>query len=1015
MTAGSFAFFLVSTLFGVRLDTKDWFRPDRTGLDQLSAAYEAAFVLTVQPGGLGAQYGEGMDRFYKILEEEPFASKVKGHQVSTLFGYVYDSVYLYAIAVGSTWATVKPSPTAVWTAMRNLTFEGISGNVTIDAEGARLFDFVLLDYKRDSQRFGVVRTIERVFDQNDGTASGRYVVQEWTGSEIEWPGGAVLDPDEQCILDGTVCPTSVPDGPVVSTIIAGVGGAVGVCLAISVAIAFFIIVRRRMLKKEMASGLNKVLMTDGDLMFERSPGEFGSLHGIPDGRRTRGSQQTLKERSVHSAHRRESVPLKTEANKQYKVARYNGELVFVKNVRKSSFEMKSSLLRQMKLVRDLRHENVNPFVGCYTEPGDYYWVYEYCTRLSLRDIYSNENLKLDWTFKSSLLVDLVSGMRYLHNSPIKQHGRLTSSNCVIDSRWVLKVTDYGIPAMLSTQSQSEDIEQEPEELLWTAPELLRDPILRRTGTPKGDFYSFAIILSEVLTRAEPFSMLSINPKEIVAKVRKPPPLCRPSVSQNEAPREVIEIMKQCWSEMPDMRLDFVFIYQELKKLNRGRRANIVDSMFKMLEKYSNHLEDLIRERTAELDEEKAKTDMLLNRMLPPSVAAELKAGRTVPPVNYSSVTIFFSDIVGFTNISAQSTAFQVVDFLNDLYTAFDDTLTYHDVYKVETIGDAYMVASGLPITNGNRHAGEIANLALDLLHVAGFEFTIRHMSDKPLRLRIGIHSGQCAAGVVGLAMPRYCLFGDTVNTASRMESNGMAFRIHVSQPTLNILEELGGYHVHLRGDIYLKGKGMARTYWLTGRDGFTKQLPDWKSAVEPEAPTPGIVPDPPSTIVTSTINPNTSEAPPTDSLLQGGLGQRVGSVSSLLTVPDGGCSDIEIEPDDNSSLSNDEGVLSTEAMSTSFYSRTKDFFSNFPGSRPGSGNSLANPSSRPSSRPGSAIDPSSRPTSRVSSRMSNFLNSSRPSSRSPSPAPVGSASPKPRAVHIVITDSDVSTNVTATA
>ncbi|XP_013787351.1 atrial natriuretic peptide receptor 1-like, partial [Limulus polyphemus] len=195
------------------------------------------------------------------------------------------------------------------------------------------------------------------------------------------------------------------------------------------------------------------------------------------------------------------------------------------------------------------------------------------------------------------------------------------------------------------------------------------------------------------------------------------------------------------------------------------------------------------------------------------VAEQLKSGNHVRPETFECVTIYFSDIVGFTSLSAESTPMEVVNLLNDLYTCFDAIIENYDVYKVETIGDAYMVVSGLPIRNGNEHANEIARMALSLLHAID-RFTIRHRPDKKLQLRIGIHSGSCVAGVVGLKMPRYCLFGDTVNTASRMESNGQAMKVHVSHQTKVILDEFGTFVLSLRGDVELKGKGITRTYWL---------------------------------------------------------------------------------------------------------------------------------------------------------------------------------------------------------
>ncbi|XP_013170120.1 PREDICTED: atrial natriuretic peptide receptor 2-like [Papilio xuthus] len=220
--------------------------------------------------------------------------------------------------------------------------------------------------------------------------------------------------------------------------------------------------------------------------------------------------------------------------------------------------------------------------------------------------------------------------------------------------------------------------------------------------------------------------------------------------------------------------------------------------------------------------EKRKSDVLLSRMLPMAVIRRLRAQRTVPAESFDAVTIFFSDIVGFTNISATSTPIEVINMLNMLYRLFDEKIVQHDVYKVETIGDAYMVVSGLPQRNGNRHASEIADMSLSLMR--GLEGArVPHRPEELLRIRAGINTGPCVAGVVGTTMPRYCLFGDTINTASRMESTGEAMKIHISQTTKKALDSIGKYEIESRGIIDIPGKGVMETFWLLGKIGGLPQ------------------------------------------------------------------------------------------------------------------------------------------------------------------------------------------------
>ncbi|XP_060077247.1 adenylate cyclase type 2-like [Ylistrum balloti] len=250
----------------------------------------------------------------------------------------------------------------------------------------------------------------------------------------------------------------------------------------------------------------------------------------------------------------------------------------------------------------------------------------------------------------------------------------------------------------------------------------------------------------------------------------------------------------------------------------------VYSLTSQIQKYSIS----IATRTRALKQEKICTDTLLYQMLPKSVAERLKRSEEVLAETFQHATLFFGDIVGFTQISSSSSPLQVVNMLNKLFSCFDKRIEEHDVYKVETIGDAYMVVSGIPKPNGQQHAGEIATMALDLLvHVSSMK--IPHIPGKKFQLRIGCHSGSVVAGVVGTKMPRYCLFGESVNVAAKMEALGRPSMIHISETTFDILNTLGGYVMEIRTDDGAKSdpvlmsafKGIVRTYWLTHKEGFT--------------------------------------------------------------------------------------------------------------------------------------------------------------------------------------------------
>ncbi|XP_045542957.1 guanylate cyclase soluble subunit beta-2 [Salmo salar] len=213
------------------------------------------------------------------------------------------------------------------------------------------------------------------------------------------------------------------------------------------------------------------------------------------------------------------------------------------------------------------------------------------------------------------------------------------------------------------------------------------------------------------------------------------------------------------------------VTRDLILLNQQRLAEM---------ELSNQLErkkEELRHLSQHLEEERTKTENLLYAMLPKHVANQLKEGKRVEAGEFKECTILFSDVVTFTNICSECEPIQIVNMLNSMYLKFDRLTTVHTVYKVETIGDAYMVVGGVPIPVSS-HAERVANFALGMI-IAARE-VINPITGGPIQIRVGVHSGPVLAGVVGEKMPRYCLFGDTVNTASRMESHGLPNKIHLS-------------------------------------------------------------------------------------------------------------------------------------------------------------------------------------------------------------------------------------------
>jgi class 3 adenylate cyclase len=223
------------------------------------------------------------------------------------------------------------------------------------------------------------------------------------------------------------------------------------------------------------------------------------------------------------------------------------------------------------------------------------------------------------------------------------------------------------------------------------------------------------------------------------------------------------------------------------------------------------LGEAVRSRR-ELQLEQERSERLLLNVLPAPIAARLKAGEEVIADAFPDVSVLFADLVDFTGRSQRISPAQVVAVLNELFSAFDRLAARHGLEKIKTIGDAYMVAGGLPEERPD-HAQAVAEMALAMREEVARR---ADPSGQPLQVRIGIDTGPVEAGVIGTSKFSYDLWGDTVNTASRMESHGIPGCIQVTERTYQRLRD--GYRFQRRGPIQVRGMGEMVTYFLVGRN-----------------------------------------------------------------------------------------------------------------------------------------------------------------------------------------------------
>jgi serine/threonine protein kinase len=457
-------------------------------------------------------------------------------------------------------------------------------------------------------------------------------------------------------------------------------------------------------------------------------------------------------------------------------------------------KMREDFVEEMRYLSRLRHPCITTVMGAVMEKDEEpMLVMEFMDHGSLYDLLHNETMVLEGDVLLQILCDISQGIRFLHSAEPKViHGDLKTANILVDTRFRAKVADFGL-----SQEKNMGGTGTP---FWMAPELLRR---ESKNTDKTDVYSFGIMLYEVYARRDPYEG---QPARDVLRAVADPLIRKRPPAPSHMPAALKALMADCLDDDPEKRPTFEEIDTRLRRIDAEAALS------------------------ASAASNAKNSHVSLFDIFPRHVAEALRDGRKVEPEHKDVVTIFFSDIVGYTDMSARMDPSKVANMLDRLYHKFDTLSQELEIFKVETIGDAYMAVTNLVSKQTYDHAKRIAHFAIRAVAVANETLIDEDDPTKGhVNIRVGFHSGPVVADVVGNRNPRYCLFGDTVNTASRMESNSAMNRINCSEEAAKYLKEQAPeIPLKPRGMVSIKGKGEMNCFWVneqgTAKDSALERI-----------------------------------------------------------------------------------------------------------------------------------------------------------------------------------------------
>ncbi|KAH7718588.1 Protein GCY-9 protein [Aphelenchoides avenae] len=662
---------------------------------EVKAAYDDAIVITAH-GYDGKFIQEFEARFSQVT------GVISSHYATLSFMALYDALFLYGLAVRDAYEETRNievylDGAAIWKKMTSRQFMGATGQVLINNKAVRVPSYATYMVVNGTVRI-VVELTARLNDKAKCAAleneCSEHVAHEvmphyWRSSD------GLMPPDiPKCGFDGNLCNYT----PFI--VVAAVLG----FLAITTPLGYFVY------KKE-----KERMLYD---MTWRVPREQVRLLTVS----ATTKSQTSYGKSLSGASVADIFSSEADARLSAKQAIANGvRCAYKRYIQTRNISFPKADLSNLKELKLIECENLNKFYGiCFNQQNEFIVLWQLCQRGSLEDVMFNDELKISRNFQVSFAKDVVKGVYFLHNSPIRYHGYLCLQNCVVDSNWTVKLTNFVTEEVVSDKLRHNELKHESlvhekkkrkskkrkqdgkdkdklvddddsgtddtvdndvfdkkttKKYIQQAPEIIREIVSTKhlpTGSQPADMYALGMILYQILFKLEPFYERHVSHKKLLEMIALSgsgnEQIIRPSFpkqtnlnADENYNLQLLSAIEACWLELPEMRPNIkrvrTLVNGNLRSVGSG---SLVDQMIKMMEQYVANLEQLVKERTQMLEDAQQQADRLLKNMLPPTIAESLKHGKPVVPQLYEYATVLFSDIRGFTRISSSSTPLQIV-------------------------------------------------------------------------------------------------------------------------------------------------------------------------------------------------------------------------------------------------------------------------------------------------------------------------------------------------------------------